>query len=160
MHSKFVVPCVQQMTRQETIDFNLRWGWAKLTRLYSAEAERRGITMSVGYALLNIEREGTPSTKLGPRMGMEPTSLSRTLKGMENKGLIERRPCANDGRSVRVFLTPLGVKSRREARDLVVGINKRLAAMLGSETLKELNEGLQRLNKILEDPEHLIPLKK
>tara|TARA_B110000879_G_scaffold1491_1_gene1907 strand:+ start:1120 stop:1602 length:483 start_codon:yes stop_codon:yes gene_type:complete len=160
MHSKFVVPCVPQMTRQETIDFNLRWGWAKLTRLYSAEAERRGITMSVGYALLNIEREGTPSTKLGPRMGMEPTSLSRTLKGMENKGLIERRPCENDGRSVRVFLTPLGVESRREARDLVVGINKRLAAMLGSETLKELNEGLQRLNTILEDPEHLIPLKK
>ena len=160
MHSKLVVPCAQQMTRQETIDFNLRWGWAKLTRLYSAEAERRGITMSVGYALLNIEREGTPSTKLGPRMGMEPTSLSRTLKGMENKGLIERRPCANDGRSVRVFLTPLGVESRREARDLVVGINKRLAAMLGSETLKELNKGLQRLNTILEDPEHLIPLKK
>ena len=115
--------------------------------------------MSVGYALLSIEREGTPSTKLGPRMGMEPTSLSRTLKGMEKKGLIERHPDPNDGRSVRVFLTPLGVDSRRQARDLVVGINKRLAAMLGSKTLKELNEGLQRLNSILEDPEHLMPLK-
>ena len=147
------------MTRQETIDFNLRWGWAKLARIYSAESERRGITLSVGYALLSIEREGTPSTKLGPRMGMEPTSLSRTLKGMEKKGLIERHPDPNDGRSVRVFLTPLGVDSRRQARNLVVGINKRLAAMLGSETLKELNKGLRRLNTILEDPEHLMPLK-
>jgi DNA-binding MarR family transcriptional regulator len=159
MHRKFIVTCAQIMPTQETIDFNLRWGWAKLARLYSAEAERRGITLSVGYALLSIEREGTPSTKLGPRMGMEPTSLSRTLKGMEDKGLIERRPDPNDGRSVRVFLTPLGVDSRRQARDLVVGINKRLATMLGSETLKELNEGLQRLNSILEDPEHLMPLK-
>ena len=78
---------------------------------------------------------------------------------MEEKGLIERRPDPKDGRSVRVFLTPLGVDARRQARDLVVGINKRLAAMLGSETLKELNEGLQRLNTILEDPEHLMPLK-
>ena len=146
------------MKQQETIDFNLRWGWAKLARLYSAEAERRGITLSVGYALLSIERVGTPSTKLGPRMGMEPTSLSRTLKGMEEKGLIERRPDKVDGRSVRVFLTPLGLDSRRQARDLVIGINERLSTMLGSETIQQLNDGLQKLNTILEDPEHLIPL--
>jgi DNA-binding MarR family transcriptional regulator len=112
----------------------------------------------VGYALLSIERVGTPSTKLGPRMGMEPTSLSRTLKGMEEKGLIERRPDKVDGRSVRVFLTPLGLDSRRQARDLVIGINERLSTMLGSETIQQLNDGLQKLNTILEDPEHLIPL--
>ena len=71
------------MQARETIDFQLRWGWTKLARLYTALAERHGISMSVGYALLSIEREGTPSTKLGPRMGMESTSLSRTLKSMQ-----------------------------------------------------------------------------
>jgi hypothetical protein len=30
--------------------------------------------------------------------------------------------------------------------------------MLGSETIQQLNDGLQKLNTILEDPEHLIPL--
>ena len=73
------------MNREEILDFYLRWAWVKLAKVYNAEAERRGITLSVGYALLSIEKEGTPSTKLGPRMGMEPTSLSRTLKGMEEK---------------------------------------------------------------------------
>ena len=97
------------MNREEILDFYLRWSWVKLAKIYNAEAERRGITLSVGYALLSIEKEGTPSTKLGPRMGMEPTSLSRTLKGMEEKGLIERRPDPNDGRSVRVFLTNNGI---------------------------------------------------
>jgi DNA-binding MarR family transcriptional regulator len=146
------------MTRQETIDFNLRWSWAKLVRLYSAEADRRGITMSVGYALLSIDKEGTPSTKLGPRMGMETTSLSRTLKRMEENGLIKRIPDSKDKRSVRVFLTSDGVEARRQARDLVVGINERLAAMLGHKTINELNVGLQKLNEILEDPEHLMPI--
>lgn len=147
------------MTREDILDFYLRWAWVKLARVYSSEANRRGVSLSVGYALLSIEKEGTPSTKLGPRMGMEPTSLSRTLKGMEEKGLIERRPDENDGRSVRVFLTEKGLDARRQSRDLVVGINERLAAMLGEQTMKELNEGLRKLNKILEDPEHLMPIK-
>ena len=114
--------------------------------------------MSVGYALLSIEKEGTPSTKLGPRMGMEATSLSRTLKRMEENGLIKRIPDSKDKRSVRVFLTSDGVEARRQARDLVVGINERLAAMLGHKTINELNVGLQKLNEILEDPEHLMPI--
>ena len=147
------------MTREDILDFYLRWAWVKLARVYSAEADRRGITLSVGYALLSIEQEGTPSTKLGPRMGMEPTSLSRTLKNMEEKGLIERRPDDNDKRSVRVFLTELGLDARRQSRDMVVGINERLASMLGDQTMKELNEGLRKLNTILEDPEHLTPIK-
>ena len=147
------------MTREEILDFYLRWAWVKLAKVYNAEAERRGITLSVGYALLSIEKEGTPSTKLGPRMGMEPTSLSRTLKGMEEKGLIKRRPDPNDGRSVRVFLTDVGLDARCQARDLVVGINERLASMLGEETIKELNTGLRKLNAVLEDPEHLTPIK-
>lgn len=78
---------------------------------------------------------------------------------MEEKGLIERRPDPNDGRSVRVFLTKTGLDARRQARDLVVGINQRLASMLGEETIKELNTGLRKLNAILEDPEHLTPIK-
>ena len=59
------------MDAHETIDFQLRWGWSKLARLYTSLAESHGISMSVGYALLSIERKGTPSTKLGPRMGMQ-----------------------------------------------------------------------------------------
>lgn len=139
------------MKPNETVDFNLRWGWAKLAKLYSAEAEQRGITMSVGYALLSIERQGTPSTKLGPRMGMEPTSLSRTLKGMESSGLIERRPDPQDGRLMRVFLTDDGVVARRQARKLVLDLNGRIRNELGAKTADHLIGGLQKLATILED---------
>jgi DNA-binding MarR family transcriptional regulator len=144
------------MHPEETIDFHLRWGWQKLARLYTAEAERRGIPFSYVFVLLQIDREGTPSTKLGPRMGMESTSLSRTLKGMEEMGLIERRKDPNDGRSVRVFLTALGVDARRQARDLVVGVNQRLRAELGEPQVNALIAGLKQLNEILERPDWLL----
>jgi DNA-binding MarR family transcriptional regulator len=139
------------MKPNETVDFNLRWGWTKLAKLYTAEAERRGITLSVGYALLSIERDGTPSTKLGPRMGMEPTSLSRTLKAMEGQGLIVRRPDPQDGRLMRVFLTEDGVVARRQARKLVLDLNGRIRNELGAETANHLIGGLQKLASILED---------
>ena len=53
----------------------------------------------LGSALLIIDPvNGTPSTSIAPKMGMEATSLSRTLKSMEVKGFVEK--CANpdDGR--------------------------------------------------------------
>ena len=117
----------------DTIDFHLRWGWTKLSRLYASEAERRGIPFSFVFILLNTEREGTPSTQLGPKMGMEPTSLSRSLRGMESLGLIERLPDSHDRRVIRVFLTKEGVNARRQARDLVVTVNERLRDLLGIE---------------------------
>tara|TARA_B110000285_G_C14830101_1_gene470466 strand:- start:171 stop:650 length:480 start_codon:yes stop_codon:yes gene_type:complete len=141
---------------QDTLDFHLRWAWTKLSRLYNAEADRRGIPFSYVFILLHTERQGTPSTKLGPKMGMESTSLSRTLKGMEAMGLIERRKDANDKRSMRVFLTQNGVTARRQARDLVVSVNDRLRELMGSDAVDRLLIEMKRLNEILDEPSSLM----
>jgi len=84
-------------------------------------------------------------------MGMEPTSLSRTLKGMESSGLIERRPDPQDGRLMRVFLTDAGLVARRQTRKLVLDLNGRIRNELGAETADHLIGGLQKLASILED---------
>jgi len=49
--------------------------------------------------------DGTPATKIAPQMGLEPRSLTRLLKSMEDKKLIIRKADKNDRRSVRIFLT-------------------------------------------------------
>lgn len=148
------------MKPQETIDFHLRWGWTKLSKLYASEAERRGIPFAYVFILLHTERNGTPSTRLGPKMGMESTSLSRSLKGLEDLGWIERRPDATDGRIVRVFLTDAGVAARRQARDLVVAVNNYLSQMLGVQSFERLLTELKTLNEILDDPNLLLQLNK
>jgi len=150
MHSMFSY--LRQVKPQDTLDFHLRWAWTKLSRLYNAEAERRGIPFSYVFILLHTERQGTPSTKLGPKMGMESTSLSRTLKGMESMGLIERRKDSNDQRCMRVFLTSSGVSARRQARDLVVTVNDRLRELMGTEAVDRLLIEMKRLNEILDEP--------
>ena len=112
------------MKQEETVDFHIKRTWQSIAKMYNELAAGYGATMATGYVLLSIDKDtGTPSTALGPRMGMEATSLSRTLKSMEDKGLIERRPNPADGRSVLVFLTPFGIEKREDARAAVINFN-------------------------------------
>ena len=76
--------------------------------MYNREASKFDSTMATGFALLNIDAEGTPSSALGPKLGMESTSLSRLLNNMEKKKLITRKPNPSDGRGVLIFLTQFG----------------------------------------------------
>jgi DNA-binding MarR family transcriptional regulator len=98
---------------------------------------------------LNIEKEGTPSTSLGPKMGMEPTSLSRTLKNMEAAGIITRRQDKVDKRKSLVFLTPEGVERRKMARDVVLGFNQRVYEQISKSKVKAFFEVMQQLDDIL-----------
>jgi len=110
--------------RKKTIDAALRSTWNAVSRMYNREASKFESTMAMGFALLNIEAEGTPSTALGPKLGMEPTSLSRLLNSMEEKKMIERLANPADGRSVLIFLTPFGKEKRDDSRSVVLNLIK------------------------------------
>ena len=96
--------------RRKTIDAALRSTWSAVSKMYNREASKFDSTMATGFALLNIGLEGTPSTSLGPKLGMESTSLSRLLNSMEKKSLIKRVANPADGRGVLILLTPFGKK--------------------------------------------------
>lgn len=143
------------MKPEETIDFYLRWAWHGIARLYNNEAEKYGLTMSNGYVLLNIDlREGTPSTKLGPKMGMEPRSLTRTLKNMENQGLIYRKTDKKDKRMVRIMLTELGRKKRDIAKRSVIAFNEFLQSKLSEQELNSFFQIMDKINRILKVEKH------
>jgi len=119
--------------------------------MYNQRANDHGITMSVGYILLHIDKEGTPSTQLGPKMGMEPTSLSRTLRTMEEKGLISREEDKIDKRIVRIFLTEEGLKARYIARDVVFELNNKLSSKFSQEQIDNFHEVMIQIDKVMDD---------
>lgn len=105
-------------------------------KMYNEEAGKKGSTMATGFALISIDpEEGTPSTALGPKMGMEATSLSRTLKSMESKGLIERKPNPLDGRGVLIHLTPFGKEMRAFSKNVVLGFDEAVKENVSAEDL-------------------------
>lgn len=136
---------------EEHIDFNLRHAWHKISRMYNQKASAHGMTMSIGFILLIVDKAGTPSTQLGPRMGMEPTSLSRTLRTMESKGLIFRKVDENDKRKVLIFLTNQGVEIRRQVRKVVKEFNEQLSNLIPKAKLKVFFEVMDFIDEAVED---------
>jgi DNA-binding MarR family transcriptional regulator len=106
-------------------------------KMYNEEAGKKDSTMATGFALISIDpEEGTPSTALGPKMGMEATSLSRTLKTMEEKGLIKRKPNPSDGRGVIIHLTPFGKEMREFSKKVVFRFDEAVHEHVAEEDLK------------------------
>lgn len=136
---------------EEYIDFNLRHAWHKISRMYNQKAKTHGLTMSIGFILLIVDKEGTPSTQLGPRMGMEPTSLSRTLKTMESKGLIYRKVDKDDKRKVLILLSEEGVELRKQVKEVVVSFNEKLFKEIPSNKLNAFFEVMEIIDENIED---------
>ncbi len=123
--------------KEKTIDYVLRATWIAVSKMYNEEAGKEGSTMATGFALLSIDPEkGTPSTSLGPKMGMEATSLSRILKTMEDKGLIIRKKNPKDGRSVLLHLTPFGKEMRDFSKGVVLRFDEAVKENVPEEDLK------------------------
>jgi MarR family transcriptional regulator, organic hydroperoxide resistance regulator len=136
------------MKPEDTIDYHIRFAWLKIAKMYNQEAAPHGLTQSTGQILLNVDpRLGTPSTQLGPMMGMEPTSLSRTLKSMEEKGWIIRVPDKNDKRVTRIQLTLEGNRLRLVSKTSVVRFNKKLLEGMSQEKLNHFKEVIQMIDE-------------
>ena len=108
--------------KEKTIDYVLRTTWLRFKRCIMKKLQNYGITMATGFTLLSVDpHKGTPSTLIGPKMGMEATSLSRILKTLET-WLIERLPNPNDGRGVLIHLTNSGSKTEKKFKQNVLNL--------------------------------------
>jgi len=136
--------------KEKTIDYILRSTWMNVSKMYNEEASKKGSTMATGFALISIDpEEGTPSTALGPKMGMEATSLSRTLKTMEKKGLIERKPNPEDGRGVLIYLTEFGKEMRNFSKEVVLGFDQAVQKNVSAEELKIFKKVANTINELI-----------
>ena len=131
--------------KHETFDSALRSTWQLVSKMYNKEASKFDSTMATGFALLSIDAEGTPSTSLGPKMGMEPTSLSRLLNKMEKRGLIIRSRNPNDGRSVLIHLTSFGRQKREDSKAVVLNFNEELNNKLSTQKVEHFFEVIQSI---------------
>ena len=136
--------------KDKTIDYILRATWQAVARMYNEEASKYDASMATGFALLSIDKEGgTPSTSLGPKMGMEATSLTRTLKSMEEKGLIVRKKNPEDGRGVLIYLTPFGKEKRELSKNTVLKFNEAVKANVSEQKLQHFIEVSEIINELI-----------
>lgn len=136
--------------KDKTIDYVLRTTWLAVQKMYNEEAAKFDATMAIAFTLLSIDPvAGTPSTALGPKMGMEATSLSRILKSMEERGVIERKPNPSDGRGVLIHLTEFGREKREYSRDKVLKFNEAIRSQVTEEQMNNFYEVAEVINDMI-----------
>jgi DNA-binding MarR family transcriptional regulator len=70
-----------------------------------------GAGLHVGQEMVLLElwkEDGLKGGELADRLGVEPPTVTRTIRRMETCGFVERRPDPADARSFRVHLTDKG----------------------------------------------------
>ena len=154
------------MKPEETVDYNIKVAWHAISRMYNAQAARYDITTSIGFVLLNIDQElGTPATKIAPLLGLETRSLTRILRSMEEKGLIYKQADTQDKRSVRIFLTELGLEKKEVSRQTVRHFNLKAREKISQSQLDTFFKVASQLTGMIEgktlfDDFELKPLRK
>lgn len=135
--------------RTETIDYKIKQVWRAIDKMYNKEAAKNDATTTTAMVLLNIDsQDGTPATKIGPLIGVEPRSLSRVFEALESKKIITRKVDKDDARKVIVHLTPLGKKKKEHAKEVVKRFNNKLVEKLGEKKMNKLSELLDEVYQI------------
>jgi len=138
------------MEQEETIDYNIRKTWYNITKMYNRTAIEYMGSMALAMIVLNIDMyDGTPSTQLGPNMGMEATSLSRSLKKLEKLGVIKRVNDKIDKRKVIIKLTKLGLNRREIAKKTVLNFNNKIFSEINELEKEIFFTVLNKINKLI-----------
>ena len=138
------------MEPEDTIDYNIRKTWFNITKMYNRTATDYMASTSLAMIVLNIDMlEGTPSTQLGPNMGMESTSLSRSLNKLEESGYITRKPDPKDKRKSIIHLTKSGLDGREVAKEIVLDFNNKVFSHFDKSEMDTFFKILKKINHII-----------
>ncbi|USI74650.1 MarR family winged helix-turn-helix transcriptional regulator [Sphingomonas morindae] len=106
-----------------------------LLRRLRSEAAAEELSLSQAAVLGRLARQGDATTAdLARAEGVKPQSMGATLAGLEQQGLVARRPHPTDGRQFLFRLTPAGQAARDRRRLLK---HKWLTEALGGVTPAE-----------------------
>lgn len=136
------------MKAQDTIGYQVKSSWQAIVKMYNRLTVEHDFSQAEGYVLISIKKEGIPVTKIAPLMGIEPTSLSRLLKTMEEKGLVYRKKDQKDRRVVKLFLTEKGFELKKVSRHMVLNYNRTIYDQIGNEEMESFLKTMSKIRNI------------
>jgi DNA-binding MarR family transcriptional regulator len=123
------------MTRTAELASSMRVSVMRLSRRLRVERADHGLTLTQISVLATLDRHGplTPR-ELAQHERVQPPSMTRTLAGLEERGLIVRTPHASDGRQHLISLAaPAAALLREDRRRRDAWLSQRLAELTQAE---------------------------
>jgi MarR family transcriptional regulator, organic hydroperoxide resistance regulator len=141
----------------DVIDFkNILWNYTRkinerTNNLIITLCDHHGITTLQGRILIEIQQNGSHTIgSLASRLHIAGTNISTMCKKLESKGFIERVRDESDERVVKVALSQKGIRVVEEINQELI---EKITHSIQGETdqsLREIINGLKKLNELLE----------
>ena len=90
-------------------------------QVFSAELEVSGTQVVALFAIQS--QEGCQLKDLTAQLQLKNSAVTGLVGRMEDNGLIQRRPCEQDGRSTRLYLTAKGRAAVAQAQPVLARVN-------------------------------------
>jgi DNA-binding MarR family transcriptional regulator len=126
----------------------------QLSRHLRREAHAEGITGGQASLLAQIRNDPELGIRgLAAREGVSPPAMTRYVDRMERAGLVVRTPSPDDGRRIRLALTPKGVRALRSVRRRrTTWLAERLQGLSAAE-VAAIDRAIEPLVRLVEDAE-------
>lgn len=126
------------------LGYLLKHAQARMVELSDAALEPVGVTSrELGVLLTVAEGEPPSQQQAALRLGVDRTTMVAVLDALEDKGLVARRPHAQDRRRNVVALTEAGTRAVREAVRASDAAEAELLAALDADAARTLREALR-----------------
>lgn len=117
----------------------------QVSALYDAAIAPSGLTARQFNLLSHAAAmPGLSVARLALRLLVDPTTLTRNLKPLVEKGWIKLAADAADGRAKRISATPAGLARLKAALPLWRAAQANLAALLGETSADRLSQALEK----------------
>jgi len=121
-------------------------------QLYNEKLESKGISFSQDRVLsLLYENNGATQSELQKDLFIKPSSLTKLIDVLEQKGLVKRVSDKMDGRIKEIILTKTGDQLETELWDIKEVVEAKITKFLTEEDKTLLNKQLNLIKKSLLD---------
>lgn len=143
------------MVQPHSIKVNTGYALAKACRAHRGNVGEvlAEIGLHVGQEMVLIElweRDGLRGGELASRLGVEPPTITKMIRRLENCGLLARRQDPEDARSFRVFLTEEGRSLEDPVTHRWGRIEEKTLSGLDEEERDQLHRLLQKVRANLD----------
>lgn len=109
-----------------------------------------GLTPPQAFMLRTIlDRPGLLQRELAESMAISRPTATRTLDGLSEKGLVERRSSERDGREQTVHGTSAAMALHKALNEASGNVTRRLKRLLGEEAFNETVIQIRRIRSVL-----------
>ncbi|MFB7615210.1 MULTISPECIES: MarR family winged helix-turn-helix transcriptional regulator [unclassified Kitasatospora] len=131
-----------------SLTFLVRKVWLNMRSAIAAELKAFGLSTSQYATLLMAESQpGLSASDIAREVASSRQAANEMLVGLEQEGLIERRPNPTDRRSQQIHVTEAGQSRLSEARTAVDRCEEQLEAAFSAEERAAVRHWLEGVSK-------------